>query len=125
MEVCSWDNHRTQWWMFQLAIFSKTRSLKSPGRLLAGLLLEVAILAKKQLKKSDIFSQKNIEENQKTTKEKNPHIPKGIHQNRNKTQKTEQIAQKKQQTTLKYSKQLKNKQTIKKKFDKNDKQTQT
>ena len=71
MEVSSWDNHRTQWWIFQLAIFSKTRSLKSPGLLLTGLLLKVAILAKKNLKTSKKISKKNIEENpKKTTKER-------------------------------------------------------
>jgi hypothetical protein len=60
MEVSSWDNHRTQWWIFQLAIFSKTRSLKSPGLLLTGLLLKVAILAKKKILKHLKNSQKKI-----------------------------------------------------------------
>ena len=44
---------------------------------------------------------KILKKTKKTTKENNPHIPKGIHQNRNKTQKkTEQTPQKKNNKQL-------------------------
>ena len=44
---------------------------------------------------------KILKKTKKTTKENNPHIPKGIHKNRNKTQKkTEQTPQKKNNKQL-------------------------
>ena len=75
-------------------------SLKSPGILLKGLLLKVAILAKKKLKKSQKFKKisKNID---------NPRIPNEFKKKKKKQEKTEQIPQKKQTKSKIFKKQTK------------------